>query len=330
MTFLPRLVLIVAIAVAALGQSAGAHALQDGGDDKAPLCSYPIGSPGEVLGDGFFVRHGYATENTWYNPGYWHAGEDWYALEGDTAGAGVYAIAAGRVVFAGSEYPGRVVIVQHASRLFSMYGHLGYDLPVAEGDEVGRGELLGTVVNRADSVPNHLHFEVRRFLLMDEVNGASPRFGFNCGMNCPPGPGYWPINASDHPSEVGWRNPTHVVAKRMFPDGVPEGVDVVVSSDPSMERAALWSAPEGDEGAEQIDDLPLHAGERYPLLDVAAGNEGRIGESAEAYELWYEIALGDGERAWVQAATASTFETGGDGRPSTIRLAFLPVVEAAE
>ncbi len=32
--------------------------------------SSPIGLPGRVLGDGFLVRHGYACENTWYNPGW--------------------------------------------------------------------------------------------------------------------------------------------------------------------------------------------------------------------------------------------------------------------
>ncbi|MGH2560622.1 MAG: M23 family metallopeptidase [Thermomicrobiales bacterium] len=327
MTFLPRLIFIFAIAVAAMGQHVSASAAQS--DDAAPAFSYPIGWPGENLGDGFFIRHGYATENTWYNPGYWHTGEDWYAIEGDTAGAGVYAIADGHVVFAGSEYPGRVVIVEHARGLYSMYGHLGYDLPVAEGDEVVRGDLVGTVLDRADSVPNHLHFEVRRFFLMEEVNGRVPRYGFNCGVNCPPGPGYWPIDAPDHPSKVGWRYPTHVIAKRMFPDGAPEGAEVVVASQPSAPSVALWSAPEGDEGAEQIGDLPLQAGERFFLLGVSAGNEGRTGESAGAYELWYEIALGDGERAWVSAATASSFETGGDGRPSTVRLEFLPAVVAA-
>ena len=35
----------------------------------APLYSYPMGFPGRLLGDGLLVRHGYATENTWYNPG---------------------------------------------------------------------------------------------------------------------------------------------------------------------------------------------------------------------------------------------------------------------
>jgi hypothetical protein len=35
----------------------------------AAAYSYPMGFPGRPLGDGLLVRHGYATENTWYNPG---------------------------------------------------------------------------------------------------------------------------------------------------------------------------------------------------------------------------------------------------------------------
>src|SRR5688500_11965152 len=105
----------------------------------APLVfGYPVGQPGRVFGDGFLVRHGYATENTWYLPGYLHAGEDWYTTEGDAAGARVYAAATGDVVFAGSDYPGRVVIMQHADDLVSMYGHLDYALAVGVGDVVER------------------------------------------------------------------------------------------------------------------------------------------------------------------------------------------------
>src|SRR5215217_6621216 len=71
----------------------------------APAFSLPIGLPGQVLGDGFVIRHGYATENTWYNPGWWHTGEDFYVLDGNDAGAGVYAVADGEIVFAGSSIP---------------------------------------------------------------------------------------------------------------------------------------------------------------------------------------------------------------------------------
>src|SRR5436853_319589 len=94
------------------------------------LFSYPIGIPGQPLGDGFFIRHGMQAENTWYNPGYWHTGEDWYAIAGDTAGANVYVIADGAVVYVGGNYPGRVVIVRHAGDLYSMYGHLDPHLKI--------------------------------------------------------------------------------------------------------------------------------------------------------------------------------------------------------
>lgn len=296
--------------------------------EASPAFAYPIALPGRAPGDGFFMRHGYATENTWFAPGNLHAGEDWYAVEGDTAGASVVAIAAGEVVFAGSDYPGRVVIVRHEPDLFSMYGHLAYDLPVAEGDAVARGDLLGAVLARVDAFPNHLHVEVRAFLTTPEVNGPSPRYGFNCGPNCPPGPGYWPIAAPDHPSDQGWRNPTHAVNARAFPDGVPpDGTEVVVAASADG-STPLWSAPEGDDGAEAIGSLPLRPGDRFPLLAVETGPEATVGTGAEAYRLWYRIAPSDGDPAWVRAALPFAGDTGSDGRPSSIRFDFVPAIGA--
>lgn len=46
------------------------------GQSSAIACSLPIGLPGRILGDGFLIRHGFAMENTWYLPGWLHAGED--------------------------------------------------------------------------------------------------------------------------------------------------------------------------------------------------------------------------------------------------------------
>ncbi|MFL5758534.1 MAG: hypothetical protein ACJ789_02280 [Thermomicrobiales bacterium] len=40
-----------------------------------PAFSLPIGLPNRTLGDGFFIRHGYACEHTWFNPGCRHTGE---------------------------------------------------------------------------------------------------------------------------------------------------------------------------------------------------------------------------------------------------------------
>jgi murein DD-endopeptidase MepM/ murein hydrolase activator NlpD len=281
-----------------------------------------------VLGDGFLIRHGYACENTWYNPGWLHTAEDFYLPNGNTAGAGVYAVADGEIAFAGSEYPGLVVIVQHAADLYSMYGHLDHTLAVEHG-RVERGQLLGTVLDRTDGrVPSHLHFEMRTFLVKTEVNGDAPRYAVRCGFNCAPGPGYWPMDAPEHPSDIGWRNPTHVIANRSYGDALPADAEIVVASG-SGSSAALWSAPSNHDDAEQIGDLPLNAGDHYRLLSIATGPEASMETSAEGYRLWYRIELPDRDRVWVQAATPSRNDTGSDGRPSTIRVDFLPAVEVA-
>jgi len=292
------------------------------------LFSYPIGVPGEPLGDGFFIRDGAEVENTWYNPGYWHTGEDWYAVAGDTAGAHVYAIADGAVVYVGGNYPGRVVIVRHASDLYSMYGHLDPRLNIQAGARVTRGQLIGTVLRRSDTTPSHLHFEIRTFLTARAVNGSAPRYSFRCGINCPPGPGYWPIQAPDLPSDLGWRTPTHVIAQRMYPPDArrPLG-EVIVTTHPISPNVALWSGPPDDAARSMFDTLVLRAGERFPLLELRAGREDTHETSALGYQLWYAIELPDGRSAWVQAAVPSTFDTGSDGRPSSIYFNFLPAVD---
>ncbi|MFL5758548.1 MAG: M23 family metallopeptidase [Thermomicrobiales bacterium] len=288
-----------------------------------PAFSLPIGLPNRTLGDGFFIRHGYACEHTWYNPGWRHTGEDWYLLEGETAGAEVYAVADGAVVFAGSNYPGLVVIVQHAAALYSMYGHLEGELAVALGDQVARGQLLGTVFMRTDGrAPSHLHFELRTFLTNPDVNGDAPRYAYGCGFQCPPGPGYWPIDAPEHPSDMGWRNPTHVLAHRDQGDG-QRPAEVIVAMGAAA-AATLWSAPADHADADRRGELPLTAGDRYRLISIATGQAASHGTSAEAYRLWYRLALPDGDRAWVQTALPSTTDTGSDGRPSSIRFNLLP------
>lgn len=290
----------------------------------APAYSYPMGLPSRPLGDGLLVRHGYATENTWYNPGWLHTGEDWYLPERETGGLGVSAAAAGEVVFAGSEYPGLVVIVQHPEGLYSMYGHLDYALAVEVGQSVERGQLLGTILTRTDGLaPSHLHFELRTFFTTPEVNGNAPRYGVACGFDCPPGPGYWPLDAPEHPSVIGWRNPTHVINRRAWPEGIPDGIEVVVS-EAAPARAPLWTAPSDVDSAEFIRDLSLVPGDRYPLRAVDVGEEASTESSAEAYRLWYQITLPDGNEGWVQAAIPTPYDIGSDGRPSSVQIHFLP------
>jgi hypothetical protein len=321
-TRLSRRTVVGAAAAAVLGARLGRARAQG----SAVSFSYPIGMPGQVLGDGFFMRHGYACENTWYNPGWLHTGEDWYVHEGTTAGAGVYAIADGEIVFAGSEYPGLVVIVRHAADLYSMYGHLNHVLAVETGP-VTRGQMLGTVLERSDgSAPSHLHVEVRTFLTTPEVNGNSPRYDVSCGFECPPGPGYWPIDAPEHPSNMGWRNPTHVIAWRSIEsESPPEGVEVIVP-ERSSATTGFWTDLPDEAEVERVGELPLTAGDRYRLLAIETGEEASLETSAEGYRLWYQIEIPDAGNVWVQAAVPSTNDTGSDGRPSSVTFDFLPAV----
>ncbi len=286
--------------------------------------------PGQSMGSGFYVRTAYVAENLRYYPGLWHTGENWFIHGDQTWGSTVYAAGAGQVVFANYNYPGRVVIVQHAGDLFSMYGHLDYDLPISVGQEVARGDPLGVILARTDDINrSHLHFEFRDFLTDDEVNGEAPVYNFTCGYECPPGPGYWPMDAPHHPSEVGWLNSTHLIGHRAFATGKPpKGASVIVNSEPE-ESAAIWSAPHGSAGAKKVGDLPLSAGDEYSFLKVSAGREASRGTSSEEYHLWYEIGLPNGKSGWVQAAVPWALEVGSDGRPCSIRFNFLPAAPLA-
>jgi hypothetical protein len=60
------------------------------------------------------------------------------------------------------------------------------------------------------------------------------------------------------------------------------------------------------------------------VIDVIGGTV--EGMSAEAYRLWYRIALPDGNEGWVRAAVPTDYDTGSDGRPSSVRFDFLPAL----
>ena len=61
---LNRRALIAASALLAVGPIRPSRAQ----DVSAPASGYPIALPGRSPGDGLIIRHGYACENTWYNP----------------------------------------------------------------------------------------------------------------------------------------------------------------------------------------------------------------------------------------------------------------------
>lgn len=323
------LALITGSAAATVQGAALTQATPAANQEARSQWNYPIGRRGRPFGDGFWVRHGFAVENTWFNPGYWHTGEDWYALKGDTAGANVYAVSDGTVVYAGANYPGRVVIVEHAEALFSMYGHLDPRLAVKVGQRVAAGEQLGTVLKRGDKIPNHLHFELRTFLTTRIVNGSRPRYGFRCGRNCPPGPGYWPIRAPELPTALGWLNPTHVIAGKAAGTAQSRRATaighVVVATEPVNATVTVRQAPATNAAAVRGKRrLQLQAGQKFPVLAVHVGATAPSGTSAEAYEVWYKLQVAPGNAGWVQAAVPGTQETGRDGRGSSVRFNFLP------
>lgn len=300
-----------------------AQAATEPGEKRANTSSfgYPIGLPNRVPGDGFYIRDGFAVENTWYKPRWWHTGEDWYTTDGSTENALVYAVADGEVVYAGANYPGRVVIIQHEKQLFSMYGHLKTELKVRLGQKVKRGDLLGVVRAGWKQAPAHLHFEIRTFLTTRVVNGAKPRYGYPCGVNCPPGPGYWPQAAPEHPAKLGWRNPSMVVNNRLAPAS-----EVVIVAKPVSSTLTLWSEPKLHGAVPQVvAEITAKAGQRFSLAQVQTMRADGAGTSAEAYGVWYKVQLGNERTGWVQALVPSDEEVSSDGRATAVRFNLVPV-----
>ena len=86
-----------------------------------------------------------------------HTGVDFKATQGDR----VLAVDRGRVVLAEEHYfAGRSVFVDHGGGLVSMYFHLDC-IAVAVGQELDRGEAVGTVGATGRATGPHLHFGLR-------------------------------------------------------------------------------------------------------------------------------------------------------------------------
>lgn len=82
------------------------------------------------------------------------------------SGTAIEAPAAGRVTVAteryeGGAHHGTVVVIDHGDGLQSFYSHLD-SLTVAPGQDVARGQTLGTVGSTGEVTGPHLHFEVWR------------------------------------------------------------------------------------------------------------------------------------------------------------------------
>jgi murein DD-endopeptidase MepM/ murein hydrolase activator NlpD len=141
--------------------------LQGADSILAPLADgfdAPVGKPSGV---GYYKARGLRLR-----PPY-HFGEDWNGVGGGDSdlGAPVYACADGIIVFSYDVRGGwgNVIIIRHAYRdpatrtvkfVDSLYGHLDKRMG-RMGQEVKRGQQVGTIGNNYGMYPAHLHFEIR-------------------------------------------------------------------------------------------------------------------------------------------------------------------------
>jgi murein DD-endopeptidase MepM/ murein hydrolase activator NlpD len=122
---------------------------------------FPVGKPNA---SGYYRSRGYRANG--------HLGDDWNGKGGGDTDLGdpVYSVANGLVVFAqdfGHGW-GNVVIVRHVFEeegrprfVDSLYGHLDRIL-VRHGQQMRRGQQLGTIGTGGGLYPAHLHFEMRK------------------------------------------------------------------------------------------------------------------------------------------------------------------------
>jgi murein DD-endopeptidase MepM/ murein hydrolase activator NlpD len=89
----------------------------------------------------------------------------------DPSGTPVYAAAEGVVISAGPDqaaiyspwqnFYGNLVVIEHASKLFTLYAHLS-KVTVLAGQNVRAGDKVGEVGRTGVAIGSHLHFEVRQ------------------------------------------------------------------------------------------------------------------------------------------------------------------------
>jgi murein DD-endopeptidase MepM/ murein hydrolase activator NlpD len=116
------------------------------------LSSTPTMAPSVgVLTDGFGTRNDPFTGRRAF-----HRGLDISARRGTP----VHAPADGVVVFAGRNGGlGKTIRISHGFGFTTLYGHL-HEMTVELGDEVHRGDLIGTIGSTGRSTGSHLHYEV--------------------------------------------------------------------------------------------------------------------------------------------------------------------------
>lgn len=167
MRIVPLLLCLALSSCLALGADIATVMTADGFD-------LPVGKPD---GEGYYRSRGFRANA--------HLGEDWNGKGGGNTdlGAPVFCIAHGVVVFAqnfGHGW-GNVVIVRHAYEeggrqkvVDSVYGHLAQIL-VREGQQLRRGQQLGTIGTGGGLYPAHLHLEIRKDIRVGMARHRFPK-----------------------------------------------------------------------------------------------------------------------------------------------------------
>jgi murein DD-endopeptidase MepM/ murein hydrolase activator NlpD len=115
--------------------------------EPPPISPIRLGRPIDAVGTEGFGPRGNR----------FHTGIDYPA----PIGTPVVSAADGTVIEAGpADDYGKLVVIQHASGVTTLYAHLSRIL-VAQGRRVTRGGLVGLVGRTGDATGPHLHFEVR-------------------------------------------------------------------------------------------------------------------------------------------------------------------------
>jgi murein DD-endopeptidase MepM/ murein hydrolase activator NlpD len=261
---------------------------------------WPMGSwAGEelVLGENVTIMQEFRNVNP-YKDNKQHAGVDLNADTGVdlTDGLPVYAAADGVVLCdntakadALQDYPGRVVVIQHTLNdgkiVYSMYGHLA-DLLVSPGDEVRRGDQIGSIIYQKDL--SHLHFEIRGFSYWSGKLGEpidQPPEDRNDQISCA-GPGYKP-HGERTLEDYGWLDPVEFYYNHRPP--YPRAVvlngrlSVAAPGDPAPpERRKHAVYPEPMFGLEPITFLPGFTVVTAVGVETTEDDERR-------YQTWYRV-----------------------------------------
>ncbi len=135
---------------------------------------FPVGKPDA---ENYYKSRGFRAR--------YHMGEDWNGIEGGNGDLGkpVYSIANGYVVMARDlrRNWGNLVIIRHIyldsgelKTADSVYAHLD-SIMIREGQQVVRGQQVGTIGTNRGMYPAHLHFEIRKNLKIGYNESGFPK-----------------------------------------------------------------------------------------------------------------------------------------------------------